>query len=1106
MSVGSLVARLREMDVVLAVEGDQLLCNAPKGALTPELRAELTARKAAVIAWLRDETRAPLSLAQRRLWVLCQLEPESTAYTLSRAVHLAGDLDVDVVNRVLTEIVRRHAALRTTFGFEDGEPFQVVHPPREISAEVVQMDPPASAELVTTVLSRLSDEARRPFDLSTGPLFRTVVLHLGPRDHVISLTVHHLVADAWSLGILLSEFRDLYEAFRAGAPSPLPEPTSQYADHARWEQRHAHSAAFDAQLAYWKHQLAGELPTLDLPADRSRPAVRTTGVGVERFRIPGDLAHALQEIARDENVSLFMLLLAVFDVMLYRTTGEPDVVVGAPVANRTRLETEKLIGFFVNTLVLRTSIDPDEPFRELLWRVRNTTLDAYANQDVHFDKLVEVLQPKRDLSRTPLFQVMLTLQNAPTATFSLREVVATPLPSPISASKTDLVVELEEGGEGISANVEYSTDLFEADTVRRLWQLYECLMRGVVADPARRVADLPMLTTEELQRVTLDYNRTASVFDRSKTLHALFEQTAQRVPNDIAVTAGDASLTYRALDDRANQLARLLRERGVTPGARVAICLTRTVDLLVSVIAVAKSGAAYVPLDPGHPQDRLRYQLDDAGVVCAIARSDLLRGSFGDSAATFVLLDEIADEWDAQPTKSPQVHVRPSDLAYVIYTSGSTGRPKGVEVEHRNVVAFLEAMRREPGMTSNDTILALTSLTFDIAGLELWLPMVVGARVVIASEDDTTDADRLARAIEAFDISFLQATPATWRMLLEAKWPGKPGLKALVGGEALPVDLGTALSPRVAELWNMYGPTETTIWSTAARVGADQMGSVPIGRPIANTRVYVLDPAGQPTPVGVWGELHIAGEGVARGYHDRPELTAERFTTISISSVGSERVFRTGDIGRWRHDGQLDFAGRRDDQIKLRGYRIELGEIEAALLAHPAVREAVVVTREAGPQDARLAAFVVLERGMDLTVSEARLHLRKSLPDYMIPSAVVELDALPLTPNRKVARQALPNPFSGGAHIAGASEPPAPGVESAVAAIWCDVLRVSAVNADDNFFELGGHSLLSLRVAAQLEERLNWRLDPRELFFKNLKQIAATAPPDSDGALTGPAR
>jgi amino acid adenylation domain-containing protein len=731
---------------------------------------------------------------------------------------------------------------------------------------------------------------------------------------------------------------------------------------------------------------------------------------------------------------------------------------------------------------LRGNLGGAPSFSAYLARVKQMALDAFDHAELPFDVLVEGLNPQRAASHTPFFQVFFTFMSFPTRVTAPAGLVAELQEAETHASRFDLTIELIEQDGQLKALYEYASDLFDEATIDRLHTHFDTLLRGVTADRTRSIRELPLLTDADERLLLGKWNDTAVEHDRSRCVHQLLEQIARTSGAAVAVVDSQQTLTYTQLDQQANQLAHLLRSRGVVPGALVGVCLDRTADMPVALAAVLKAGAAYVPLDPTHPADRLSYTLQDAGVACVITLGRFA-GQLADARAPLLPLDELQSELSKQPLVAPGLPTKPDDLAYVIYTSGSTGRPKGVQVEHRNVVSFLEAMRREPGIEANDVLLAVTTLSFDIAGLEMWLPLTVGARVIIASRADVLEGQSLVGLMETHGVTLLQATPATWRLLLEAGWAGRPTLKALCGGEALQRDLAVALVERVGELWNVYGPTETTIWSSVNRVRDPQI-AIPIGHPIANTRVYVLEPSGQPAPVGVAGELCIAGEGVARGYRNRPELSAEKFVTIALPRGRQERVYRTGDLARFRADGQLEFIGRRDTQVKVRGYRIELGEIESVLASHAGIKECVVIVREDTPGDQRLVGYAVLTSGASFDAEAARATLRAKLPEYMVPNLFMTLETLPLTPNGKLDRKALPKPQTA---TATESEGPADAAlmtpaQRRVNAIWRDVLKVERIGLHDNFFDLGGHSLLLVKLQSALKREFGRDVALVELF------------------------
>lgn len=785
-----------------------------------------------------------------------------------------------------------------------------------------------------------------------------------------------------------------------------------------------------------------------------------------------------------------MVLLSAYQVLLQRFTGEFDLPVGSAIANRNRAEVERVVGFFANNIVLRGDLSGDPTVRELIGRTREVALKAYAHQDMPFDMLVDALATRRSLDHSPLFQVMFVLQNLQMMGIDLPGVHCEPVDLPIHSARFDLAVDVFDLPIGLRVYFEYNTDLFDASSIERLMQHYRYLLEGMVADPAARIGSLPLLDDAGLRVLLVDWNRTDVSYPREQSVHGLFEAQAARTPEAEALVFESTRLDYRTLNARANQVAHRLRALGVGRGSLVGVWMERSADMVVALLGVLKAGGAYVPLDPAFPKDRIDYMMSDAALAVVLTQSHLA-ASLGGQGPQAVCLDGDAAMLATQSDTNPAPLSGAGDLAYVIYTSGSTGRPKGVMLEHRSVVNFLLSMHREPGITEADRFVSVTTLSFDIAGLEIHGPLTIGGTVVLASRATALDGVRLGELLEASRATLLQATPATWRLLLDSGWRGRPGLKMLCGGEGLPRDLADRLLATGGELWNMYGPTETTIWSTLWRV-TDTQRAISIGRPIANTQVYVLEPSGLPAPAGVAGELCIGGDGLARGYLHRDDLTAEKFVTLDLEGLGPRRVYRTGDLVRFLADGRLEFVGRRDHQVKVRGFRIELGEIETVLASHPGLKESVVHVREDTPGDQRLVGYVVPAEGVAFAADAARATLRGKLPDYMIPNQFVVLPALPLTPNGKVDRKALPPPqASAPAPEDVASDALTTPEQREVAALWCEVLRVDRVRLDANFFDIGGHSLLLVKLQAALQRKFGRDLPLVELFQRTT--VAAQA-------------
>ncbi|MEV1145696.1 amino acid adenylation domain-containing protein [Micromonospora sp. NPDC049799] len=1043
-----------------------------------------------------DAGPAPLSSGQHRLWFLDQAY-EQNAYTVGTALLLDGTLDIDALRGALAELARRHESLRTVFPLgADGDPVQDVLPPGPVELPIVSA--PTGADDTTPVPrsivesavadavppwahAALAADVRRPFDLARGPLFRAVLLRIADDRHVLSLTMHHNVSDGWSLGIIAGEVATLYDAARDGRPSPLPELAVQYGDYARWQRSRLADADSD-DMRYWREQLDGVASVLEVPTDRPRPPVQTFRGAVHARVLPPRTADELRRFSQARGATLAMTVLSALKALLWRYTGQRDICVGTPVAGRVRAELEPMVGFFVNMLPLRTSIDGDWTFEELLRQVRRTALSAYDHQEVPFERLVDLVDAPRDLSRNPLFQVMFNLLNLPEqrdlGTTGLRMV---PFAVEPGIAQQDLALYAYEVAEGLRFRLEYNTDLFDAATAERMMGHLETLLAAAVADPGARLVDLTVLTPAELARVT-EWNDTATPLGwatpgRDGETPTLVELIAHQVttnPDRPAVTFGTTTLSYAQLNTRANRLAHRLRRAGVGPDDTVAVCLNRSEDLPVTLVGVLKAGGAYVPVDPDYPIERQRYVLTHSGATVLVTEAGLA-DRFAGYAGEVLLAGGVPD---AEPDTDPEPLAGPDHLAYVIYTSGSTGRPKGVRVTHGAVVNTLAAMRQRPGLTSDGTMLAMASFAFDMSVPELFLPLVVGARMLLVGRDVGYDAPRLAALLGAEGVTLAQGTPATWRLLIESGWTGLPGLTAVCGGEAVSAPLARQLAERVGALWNLYGPTEAAVWSTMERLGPG-FGHLTIGRPIGNMRAYLLDPQLSPVPVGALGELYLGGAGLARDYLGDPDLTAQRFVPDPFSDG---RLYRTGDLGRWLADGRIEYVGRSDSQVKVRGFRIELGEIEAVLRRHPSVRDTAVVVREDDGEKS-IVAYLTLTSGaaadaagpdagatpapvpdFDVDPAPWRAFARTYLPDYMIPSVFVVLDRMPLSANRKVDRAALPAPVRGGAGV-GATPPDTP-LRKALAQRWAAVLGYDSVGIDDDFFDLGGDSFKAIKALA----------------------------------------
>ena len=1024
----------------------------------------------------------PLSFGQQRLWFLDQLDPNSSSYNLPYVVRLRGDVKLAILESAINALVTRHEALRTTFRIgHDGEPIQVIAPHLHIPLPLTDLSYLSKEEREQKARDLAWEDVSRPFALTVGPLLRAALIRLDDADYVFVTSTHHIVSDAWSLGVMWRDLSAFYEAGLKGESAILDELPIQYADYAAWQREHLAGKALDRQISYWKEKMAGAPESIDLPTDRPRPPVQSFRGDQNIAVMPNELLARLKKLSQQEGATLFMTALAAFNVLLWKYARQDNIVVGSPIAGRVEREMENLVGFFVNTLVLHTDLSGKPTFRELLHRVRDTALGAYANQDVPFEKLVEELNPVRDRSRSPLFQVMLVLQNVNQGNRSvLGNVEASAFGSRRAGANFDLLLSMTEQRDGLRCALQYNTDLFDRETIERMLEHYGVLLDAVVADPSQRIVDLPCMTPSEHNQLLRAFNATDVEFNRALRLHDLFEQKAAEIPQAIALVHLDQQLRYSEINERANQLARHLQCLGVCAGALVGIYLRRSPNMIVAMIAVLKAGGAYIPLDPSYPADRIAFMLEDTGKPALITEQSLVNLLPDYAMEAVVLIDSDLPRINQHDASNLACASTAEDLAYVIYTSGSTGRPKGVMIPHRAVVNFMESMRREPGLEENDIMLAVTTLSFDIAQLELWLPLCVGATVVIACREVAADGARLIKLLSASGATVMQATPATWRLLLEAGWSGDAKLKVLCGGEALSAGLATELLPRCGSLWNMYGPTETTIWSCISRV--ESGSAISLGRPIANTKVYILDDHRKLCPVGVRGELYIGGDGLARGYLNQLTLTAEKFVPDPFNGPSGALLYRSGDLVRYLPDGRIEFQGRLDHQVKVRGYRIELGEIESVLSQHSTVANCVVNAREDTPGSKRLVAYVVPAVGLEPSVDELRLHLRRKLPEYMVPPDFVVLSSLPLTPNGKVDRKKLPAPDHRHPHAKGSD--PHTLTEMRLAEIWQEVLNVSGVQREDDFFDLGGHSLLASRMMTQVREVFGQDL-PLALLFQS---------------------
>jgi amino acid adenylation domain-containing protein len=1041
--------------------------------------------------------RTPLSFAQERLWFLAQFMPNSPLYNISRMVRLEGRLDLMALERVINEVIRRHEALRTRFEIEEGEPSQIIDPwePREL---VVEDLTGLTREEKDQEVGRITrEDAGTGFDLSRGPLLRVKVLKLEEDEHVLLYSMSHIVSDGWSTGILIGEVRLLYQAFIAGEPAPLAELPIQYADFAIWQRAYLQGERLRQEIEYWREQLVG-IEDLQLPTDYARPAAPTYQGANRYFAVDRDLAENLRSLSRREGVTLYMTLMAAFKVVLMKYSGAEDVSVGTVIANRTRKEIEGLIGFFINTLVMRTNLSGNPNFRELLKRERRVALGAYGRQELPFEKLVEELNPQRDLSRSPLFQVMMILHNTEREVLELKGVKLSGVSGgletdgDVRTAKFDLTVSITDLGQGLAGTANYSLDLFEGVTIERLMSHYANVLMAVAEQSEKPISELSLFSAQERAQIVVEWNETGTPYPQHRLIHELFERQVESATEAVALIDKDRWLSYAELNARANQLARYLRRLDVGPESLVGVCLERSLEMVIGLLATLKAGAAYLPLDPEYPAERIAYMVEDAQVKALLTHRQL-SGLLRASEVQTIVLDA---EWTMIASESVEnLHdeTTAENLAYAIYTSGSTGRPKGVMVPHRQVVNFFTAMDVEIDPDPAGGWLAVTSVSFDISVLELLWTLARGFQVVAHSETGGEDGS-LAAQIIRHQVTHLQCTPSMAKMLsMEAEWIDAVGSlrKLIIGGESFPSDLAEKLRGVVkGEIRNMYGPTETTVWSATYALNGDER-NIPIGRPVANTQIYILDQALEVVPVGVAGELYIGGEGVVRGYLKQAEITGARFLPDAFSAAGGNRLYRTGDLARYRENGRIEFLGRVDHQVKIRGYRIELGEIEAELGAHPAVSQRVVIAHEDEAGDKRLVAYVVYEGENRPGPEELRNYLKERLPEYMTPWWFVALEELPLTPNGKVDRRALPAPDVKGTDGEDGRLAPRTPVEEIVAGIFEELLKPGRVGIHDNFFELGGHSLLAMKLISRIRASLGTEIGVRSVFeFPTVEGLA----------------
>ena len=1020
----------------------------------------------------------PLSRGQKRLWFLSKLEPESPAFNLALGIRIEGRLNLEILRKAINSVIKRHESLRTTFIEEDGEVKGVVNDHTDVDLEYIDADNIDGGE--QAAYDSVKTTARIPFDLENGPLTRWHLLHLSDDVHILIYHAHHIIFDGWSLGVVLKEIGIYYDALEQDRKPNLPALDFQYADCAAWLEKWLESDKLKPQRAYWTSQLNGQLPVLQLPWDRPRPKSPNYSGSLAFFELSASLSDKVKALSKIEDATFFMIFLAAFKVLLYRHSGQKDIIIGTPVANRNHIEMEKIVGFFINMLALRSDMSGNPSFTEFLSRIRKISIDAFANQDLPFEQLVDILRPTRDISIHPVYQVMFAFHNFSFPPVTLQYIKMQNTMIDRGACQLDLWLSLWQEGPVFKGMIEYSTELFDQSTIFQMIQNYVTLLESIVDHPEWGLENHRLLDEKSKRRILYNFNQTQLELPQLPCFHLLIEQQAEQVPHKIAVAFENQAMTYKELNARSNQLAHYLMELGVGSDVLVGVYVERSLEMMIGVIGILKAGGAYVPLDPTYPEERIAFMIEDARMP-VILTQDTLESHIPANEAVTICLDADWDEIAQQSQLNPHLAVKGEHLAYVIFTSGSTGRPKGVQVPHHAALNFLVSMAQEPGLTPDDVLLAVTTLSFDIHVLELYLPLIIGAKVVIASRETSSDGKQLLDVLNESKATVMQATPSTWRLLIAAGWEKTSGLKALCGGEAFPRDLVKELLTRAGSVWNMYGPTETTVWSSCYQI-TDGDAPILIGRPIANTQIYILDRLMQPVPIGVAGELYIGGDGVTRGYLDRSELTQKHFLPDPFLPEKYERIYKTGDLARVRSDGNFEYIARIGTQVKVRGFRIELGEIESVLSEHPSVEKCVATVNEVTPGDVGIIGYVVRRGSDELDLSSIRHHLRTKLPDYMIPQHFMGLGAFPLTPAGKVDRKNLPVPERDRSSLDQAYVTPSNDLEKTITAIWQDVLKFDKIGVQDNFFDLGGHSLLLAQVHSKLRQELSTEIKMLELF------------------------
>ena len=1087
--VEEFLRRMSEKDVAFERDGEILRANTPANALTPTDTAFIRDNKAEILAAIADHAGASdggegqLSFLQERIWSHQKMFPEMALYNLASVWRLTGDLDTDAFSRAFQRVFARHDILRARFSEEEGAPFVLYPTDVDCSLTVEKLPQSMNDDALLANLRTLRNE---PIAFGEDGAYRARLFQRSAIEHFFFFAPHHLIWDGLSWDIFLRDLAAYYSEETGGAPTDLPALEGQFSDFAARQQNWMKSSAPEQELAHWRNYFDGETPPLALPADCKRPKLFSYKGGAVSFAVPPQLASAIRAYATKYQCTAFMIYMAAWQAFLHRITGQSDIILGTPAQGRDSETTTNLIGCFGNTLGLRSQFDSAESFSAFVLRMRENFLNVLERQKAPMEYLAQKLRGSIDISRTALFQAMFTYQNTADRPDAIGDIAIEEIDIGPGGAPTDIHLEITDDGHAAIGAINYSTDVMTEEGAQYLARCFEAFLSDAMAQPDQPLEAIAMMPAAERRQLLSEWNETGTDYRRNALVVDYFDDAATTRPDAPAVSMDGEMLSYGELQARANTIGNYLQANGVEEGDIVAVYMDRSLDMVASILGLWKAGAALLPIDPGFPKGRLAYMLEDAQAKTVLTTTPLIEDWLLDAAPVIDLAGDAASI-SAMPTTAPVID-RDAALsrAYVIYTSGSTGKPKGVENAHPALCNFIESMLSEPGMRADDRVLAVTTISFDVMLLELFVTLAAGAEIVLASNDDAMDGFALADILEQRDITVLQGTPATWRILLEAGWTGKPDLKCLCGGEPMPATLADQLPKMVGELWNMYGPTETTVWSTCARIESGD--DIHVGGPVANTQVYILDAGGAPTPAGVAGDLWIGGDGVALGYLGKPDMTAERFHDNPFVPTAG-RIYNTGDRARWRRDGTVEIMGRVDDQIKIRGYRIELGDVETALGKHSAIAQAAAALRTDHAGEPTLVGYAVFKDGQSATTSELRRFMREYVPHYMTPQFFVTLPALPLTNNNKVDRKALPAP----AGVAATAQRVAPRTphEVALARIWTEILQTSEISVTDNFFELGGQSLHAARMIAQVRDATGLVITPREVIFESLEQLAA---------------